>query len=122
MPYPSVASKKEDLYMDLLTSRTLRARIARAAAAFIIFGAIAAVLLPSSGVTAGAYAGPCLVPCLNGMVVGGVCTCPTGDTLLDGDVCQPVTCINGTVVNGTCTCPPGAIMPIPGVCETMIGT
>ena len=118
----SVMPRTEDLYpMELLTSRNLRARIARAAAAFIIFGAIAAVLLPSSGVTAGAYAGPCLpVLCLGGTAVDGVCTCPSDDTLVGGDTCQPILCTGGTVVNGACTCPSDDILVGGDICQPVL--
>ena len=121
--------------MELLTSRSLRARLARAAAAFVIFGAIAAALLPPSGVTASAYAGPCPVPgtlcfttvngifesgitdsqgvcqvnavsCNGGSVIGSICTCPAGETDQNGTCAAPaVSCSGGNVSNGVCVCP-----------------
>ena len=68
--------------MELFTSPSVRGRIARASAAFIVFGAIASLLLPADGVTSIATASSCSDGTL----------CDNGQGVYESGVCD----VNGT--------------------------
>ena len=57
--------------------------------------------------------------CNGGTVSNGVCTCPSGDTLVNGTCTASTTpaptCNGGTVSNGVCTCPSGESL-VNGTC------